>query len=334
MDMLEILFETGVDFILVLQNIGDWLFPPMEFFSFLGTEDFLIIALVLVWAIDYGTGMRMGVILALSAPINRIFKMLFKLPRPYWYDARVRGIGKGEIFFGVPSGHSQVPLALFGFLATTIKQNWAKILIWVGIFLIGISRMVLGMHFYLDVLLGWAFGLIILWAFLRYEEGVLDWLRKMSLASQVGMVFLVSFLLIFAGILIQGANSGYQVPADWVANALASQPNVPPDPFNLDTLTSAVGTLFGIGAGAFWLADRGGFKNTRVIWKQAATFFLGLIGLLALKEGLGAIFPRTPELLGLSLRYIRYAVMGLWLSALAPMLFIKISLGEKKEGGM
>jgi hypothetical protein len=55
-------------------------------------------------------------------------------------------------------------------------------------------------------------------------------------------------------------------------------------------------------------------------------FALGIAVLLALRVGLGAVFPREPEAVGLFFRAVRYAVMGLWAVWLAPWVFVRLRL--------
>ena len=41
--MVEAAYDSGVGFILYLQSLGDWLIPPMQFFSFIGREEFFLL---------------------------------------------------------------------------------------------------------------------------------------------------------------------------------------------------------------------------------------------------------------------------------------------------
>lgn len=91
---------------LALQALGDWLAGPMKFFSFLGSEDFFLIVLPLVyWCVDSALGLRIGVMLMLSVSMKNLFKMSLHGPRPYWVSEQVIGMAS-ETGFGVPSGHA------------------------------------------------------------------------------------------------------------------------------------------------------------------------------------------------------------------------------------
>ena len=92
----------SINFIFAFQSLGEWLLPIMEFFSFLGTEDFYILALpVIYWSIDSALGLRIGVIMLLSTGTNTIFKFAFHSPRPYWVDTGVKAYA-AETSFGLP----------------------------------------------------------------------------------------------------------------------------------------------------------------------------------------------------------------------------------------
>ena len=49
--------------------------------------------------------------------------------------------------------------------------------------------------------------------------------------------------------------------------------------------------------------------------QRVLRYGVGIVGLGVIYLGLGAIFPRTPDLLGFSLRFLRYACLGLWVAA-------------------
>ena len=44
--------------------------------------------------------------------------------------------------------------------------------------------------------------------------------------------------------------------------------------------------------------------------------------------GLDMIFPEGDDLVALLIRYLRYALVGLWVAGLAPLVFIKLQLAK------
>lgn len=98
--------DFGVRFIVMLQGLGNWLELPMKFFSFLGTEDFFMVVLpVIYWCVNTTLGMQVAVILMLSSSVNSALKLAFHGTRPYWYSPTVKGLAS-ETSFGVPSNHT------------------------------------------------------------------------------------------------------------------------------------------------------------------------------------------------------------------------------------
>lgn len=67
-------FEFDLTWVIAFQSVGDWLIAPMRFFSFLGTEEFYILILpILYWCLDSNLGIRVGVIMLFSSGLNFIF---------------------------------------------------------------------------------------------------------------------------------------------------------------------------------------------------------------------------------------------------------------------
>jgi hypothetical protein len=95
----------------------------------------------------------------------------------------------------------------------------------------------------------------------------------------------------------------------------------PLEPRNLKDLLDPAATLLGLGLGAVLLFDRGGFDAAGGGSKRLGRFALGLVGLLAVYYGLRAIFPGAETAIGLILRFVRYALVGFWVSYGAPRVF-------------
>jgi hypothetical protein len=222
------------------------------------------------------------------------------------------------------------PMSVYGLVAATFKRGWVTAVMALVIFFIGLSRLALGVHFLQDVLVGWVFGLIILWLFLRYEEGVLNWFGKRTMAQKIGAVFAVSIGMILLGAVIIAASGGYEVPQAWQANISLAQPNDPVEPFSLDGIITSAAALLGLAIGAFWIQHRGGFNDEGKPWQRIVRFLIGLVGVVILWQGLGSVFPGEQDLLGYTLRFFRYTLVGLWITGLAPLVFMKLNLANEK----
>jgi hypothetical protein len=91
----------------------------MQFFSFLGTEEFFLFFLpFLYWCVDVRLGVRVGVMLSLSNSVNGFFKLAFHQPRPYWLSTQVLP-GVSETSYGIPSGHAQHAATIWGVVGSS-----------------------------------------------------------------------------------------------------------------------------------------------------------------------------------------------------------------------
>lgn len=321
---MQSIIDFGIRFIAGLQSLGEWQTLPMKFFSFLGTEEFYMLVLpVLYWCISSALGMRVAVILMLSGGINDAFKLLFHGPRPYWISTDVQGFAS-ETSFGIPSGHSQNAAAVWGIMAAWINKGWVWITAILIIFFIGISRLYLGVHFPHDVLSGWLIGLLLLWLTLRFWDPVTAWAKKQTLGRQIIAGFLASLCLLLLPVIAYAwtKSSGWQAPPEWASYATQA--------VSLDGAMTSGGTLFGLLAGAAFLARWGWFDEKGAWWKLVLRYLLGVAGVLAIRYGLKFIFPEGETLLALSLRYVRYAFIGFWVTGGAPWVFLKLKLAEKR----
>jgi membrane-associated phospholipid phosphatase len=327
-DVMEWLWEVGVNLVIAVQSLGDWLAAPMRFFSFLGDEEFFLLILpALYWSVDAGLGLRVGVVLLLSGAVNDALKLSMYGPRPYWYSLDVRA-WTAETSFGVPSGHAQIATSVWGMLAAYINRRWVWGVVVFIIFMIGISRLYMGVHFPHDVLLGWLVGALVLWGLLDAWQPVSVWVKEFSLWRQVALAFGFSMLLVLASTIPFLAAQNWEMPAAWMNNVVAAGIEELPHPITLNGIMTISGTLFGLFAGLAWMNTRGGFSAEGTVSRRILRYALGILGIGIIWFGLGAVFPRGEEILAYILRFGRYALVGAWVSAGAPWLFIKLKLAR------
>ncbi len=321
---MDTLLESGVDWIVAIQSLGSWLELPMIFFSNLGNENFFFLVLpLLYWSVDTGLGLRVAFILATSNYFNSIIKLSFAAPRPFWVSTQIEPI-LYENTFGIPSGHAQNAAAFTGIAAARVNTSWAWVTAILLTFFIGFSRLYLGLHFVHDVLAGWVLGYGLLFLFTRFWNPVAGWLRTKTLAQQIALALLTSLIMILVAILATTRLEGYVFPAEWVDNALRAGPL--PDPVSIEGTFTSAGSFFGLAAGAAWIASRGGFLTEGPIEKRALRYVIGLLGIIVLWFGLGQVFPDGETIVPLILRYVRYALVGFWVTGGAPWLFFHFNL--------
>ncbi len=226
----------------------------------------------------------------------------------------------------MPSGHSMNAASIWGSFAASLKKRWMTWLAILMILLIGLSRIYLGVHFLHDVLSGWLVGGLLLWGYLKVEKRIAGWVNQKSLATQFFFSFLVSMALIGLSVAAKAIASSWSMPADWTNNALAVSPDAP-DPFNIEGVITMAGVAFGFLAGlAFWVKKYGAPQVGKKSFRLILRYLLGMAGLAVLYLGLKMVFPEDPELLGQILRFVRYALVGVWVTAGAPLIFRKLKI--------
>jgi membrane-associated phospholipid phosphatase len=316
----------GLPIITGLQSLGTFLVLPMKVLSFLGTEEFFLLVMPgMVWCVDASLGLRMGLVLLTSASFNSMLKIAFGWPRPFWVSDAVTAHAF-ESSYGFPSGHAQASMVLWGRMAAGLRRRAWVIGLGLLIFLISLSRLYLGVHFPSDVLAGWVVGGILLALFLLLEKPVGAWIGRQTLGLQLVIPLLAALVIIGKGAWMSAATADRVVPAEWIARSTAAFPDEPPiNPQALDVVSSA-GTLFGLGTGAVLLRRWGKFSAKGGLGARAARFALGLVGVLLIYFGLRLILPSGEGLLPQSLRFVRYALVGLWVAYLAPWVFVRLRL--------
>lgn len=309
-----------------LQALGAWLVTPMQVITFLGDEEFYVLMLpILYWSFGQMLGLRVGMMLLLSNGFNTFFKFLFRTPRPSWVSDTVTG-HVHESSFGLPSGHAQNAASVWGWLAVEVKQRWFTVVMLMLIFLIGVSRLVLGVHFLGDVLLGWLIGGMLVWSFSAWYKKVGLWVAAQSFGAKLGLVAASTAGLMLLILAARWASGNWVMPSEWATQAGDV------NPFNLDGTFTLGGTWLGFLAGYLILTEKKGhFLANEGGWRRLVRFLVGLVGVVILYFGLGQIFPRGATVASYFFRFLRYSLIGLWISWVGPLVFEKIGVLKFKE---
>ncbi|MCP4139016.1 MAG: phosphatase PAP2 family protein [Chloroflexi bacterium] len=324
------LLNSGIPIILAFQSLGEWLLAPMEWFSFLGTEDFYILIIpVLYWSIDSALALRVGVVMLLSSSVNTIFKFAFHSPRPYWVNADVKALS-AESSFGVPSGHAQNAIAIWGMVGSYFKTKWAWVVAIFFILGISLSRLYLAVHFPVDTVLGLVVGFLLLWVVNRAWNPVSVWAQKESLSKQIFFALAGSLALIFMAAFVAWIFRDWAMPTAWLQNA-ARAGGEAPHPYSLSGIISSAGTLFGLFAGLAWINQHGAFDASGSSKERFLRYLVGLVGLIIIYIGLKVVFPSGDNFVAFFFRYLRYTLLGFWVSGGAPFIFIKLNLADSNK---
>jgi membrane-associated phospholipid phosphatase len=318
------LYVWGIALIKGIQTIENPILTGLiKVLTVLGTELFYIpVILFIFWCIDEKQGLRFAVLILLSAWINGFFKSLLKQPRPYNLDPAV--MRAFEPSYGIPSGHTQHSLVFwvaftrrFAFASPGLAGKTSRmgrplggripagIIALFFILVIPFTRLYLGVHFPTDILAGWFLGGVILAVYFVFGDTI-------------------------AGLLAAGGTR-HQLIA---AAAIALLMNASGTDRNLGGLFLGICGGYGIMLKYIHFTARvRGRKPGSLVLILGARYVLGLAGAIIIFLALRRVLPGESSFLAevpvwgaespyyeLG-RFLRYGLIGLWVSAGAPWLF-------------
>jgi membrane-associated phospholipid phosphatase len=291
---MEPLLPWGLEIIRTIQQVQSPLLNSFFFaVSGLGSSFFLLLVLpALFWCVDYRLGMRVAVVCTLSAFCNSSLKVLFAQPRPFDLDPAL-GIGRAG-GYGLPSGHAQESLLLWGSIAHFIGKKWFWAMTAAILLLIGLSRVYLGVHFPTDVFAGWTVGVILLWLYVVTCGGIENWIsaQKTSIQTLLALAVPLGLLLMHGGVVVV-----YQA-----------------------------GMLLGIGAGAVVKARLVPSGSQCTKEKAVARYVVGVVILAGSLSLLRRLYVHQPAADYLAAGFFHSACNGIWISLGAPWLFRLLKL--------
>ncbi|MFX1480655.1 MAG: phosphatase PAP2 family protein, partial [Promethearchaeota archaeon] len=156
-----ILFYTGLNEAFYSESVQ----PFFKIITYLGEPVvFIIIAAILFLAYDKSYAKNLALSLLITHYMNQIFKSLIKDPRPAPNEPQP---GKFvETSYGFPSDHAQTAVGFWGYIAYEFKDKYkykriqiVPCVISVIIFLVAISRIIIGVHDLQDMIGGLLLGI-------------------------------------------------------------------------------------------------------------------------------------------------------------------------------
>lgn len=193
-------FEEPINYVLQ-KAAGGELKYIWNFFSFLANPAiFLFIFVVYYWNISKDKGIRIAYNFAFVLLAVNTIKSIFNIPRPYVVSDRIDmleldGSGTGSSF---PSGHSALSACLYTSLFLTSFKNLSGLLALIILpTLVALSRVVLGMHYLLDVIVGLGIGYAFTFIFFSLLSKMDNGLKKNLALSVVlsSVAFVISMVL-------------------------------------------------------------------------------------------------------------------------------------------
>lgn len=286
----------------------------MLLITHLGEETaFLAIGIIIFWCVDKYQGYYLMGVGLFGNMANQFLKILCRIPRPWVRDPNFHALESAipeASGYSFPSGHSQTAVGTFGCIAATQKHKVIRAVCIAIMVLVPLSRMYVGVHTPADVLVGSAMALIMVFAFKPLMLG--NGKKNIPVVLAVLTLLSVGYLL-FVEL--------FPFPADI-------------DQHNYESAVKNGYTFIGcfVGLLIVWFVDEKKlhFTNEAVWWAQILKAVLGLVVVLAVKEGtkgvLNGIF--GDEMIA---RAVRYCLVVITAGILWPLSFKWFSKLGKKE---
>lgn len=316
---MEILFQFQLPLMLFFQNIETiFLDTTSEIITVFGESPIpLLITIFIYWCWDKKKGFVVVNSLMSAMMSMQILKAIFRIPRPFMkYPELIQGKRQQTATgFSFPSGHSTTASSFYGGLCYSFKQKWIRTLSIALIVLVPISRLYLGVHWPMDILVGTLIGLVSAFALGRVFE-------KLYRNEKAFMIYTILFALVTLLIalplaIIMDVNTlNYATLAE----------------FKATTLYRAIHNLMqnsAIAAGIFagMALDR---KTLKFVPAQSAkTRILSLVaGLLMLAVVAPLIAIPVAKY---TFEFLTLAFVGIWVTYLFPLIATKLKLMEKEN---
>lgn len=262
---------------------------------------------VLYWCINKKLAYKLGMVFFASGILVQGLKITFHIQRPWVLDSTFEPVGGSKnaaTGYSFPSGHTQGATALYGTFFSVARKGWVKAVCATLIILVAFSRMYLGVHTPMDVIV----SLIVSTACVIFVGKLTERLER---GNSWDMWVCIALAAISVALCI------YSFTLAQLGIVELSQIN---DCFK----SGGAGTAFAIG----WYLERK-YLNFSVrmdrIWKQAVKVILGVAITLAIKSGLKLIAPGN-----IILDYARYFVTVIWAIYLYPLLFNRFAVQKSQ----
>lgn len=284
----------GLEIIRAVQLISSpFLDGFFEFMTNLHHIDFYILTFpLLLWLYDKRFTRYLISVFLVGYATNGFLKHFFDTLRPPADQVRkvFEYTATGP---AMPSGHAQNPLMFWGAIALQVNRRWVTVVLAVVVFLIGLSRIYGGLHWPIDILVGWAIGAVMLFLF-EYTRPF--WVgTHMRLATKL----MAATAIPLVTIALHQATP-WNTPADLAGDAW-----------------TAGGAYLGFWFGSLLEEEWVGFDPRRGTWlTHALKLVLGVAAVLGVRVVLKSLFP--PIAIG---DFFRYIVVGLMVSLIMPWVF-------------
>ncbi len=278
------------------------------------SEPLVLIVVIAVFYFIYdkkfAKNLALSLIFAIS--LNAFLKSIFQDPRPPTNVDPNAEYGYIETSYGFPSSTTQAAIATWGYIAYEFKDKpkpyVVPVILSIFIFLVAISRIIIGVHDLQDIIGGLLIGIGLLIAFIYLEPIIAEKFNTLNLIIKILIASALSVSLFLIGVLLF-PTSGLEL----VEN--------PPIYSDSGAFGQVMGALLGLSVGYLLENKYVNYQPSEVDKKwKIINLILGLIITLVLYIVLSFLIHGN-----VFLRFIRYAVLSFVVFLFVPWIFTKIN---------
>jgi membrane-associated phospholipid phosphatase len=308
----------------LVQFLADHRNPLLTHFflipSFFGSANFYVALTILIYvAWDKRFAIRLSALVLLTMCCNDVLKLFIRNPRPFIAQGTWRQkwavspatANSHAAEYSTPSGHAMGSSAVYSYLAAFARSRVARIFLVLCFVLIGISRPYLGVHYVEDVLIGWAIGIPIALAAVRFSGRLTVLWARCPHFAQIAIALVASVAGFLFGVAVSGNRIDEQV---------------------LD-LTAYCGFLTGMVIACplefriVCFDPRSSIAPVKILRFALSILILGVV-LFGLKAAFRPI-AAAESIAGCALEFLRYVVAEVATMFAAPYLFCEIKLAKR-----
>ena len=286
---------------------GEILWYLLYPFHFIGSEmGFLILMPIIYWSVHKSAGKRLFILALSGAIISSSLKGWWQRPRPFQVAPDQIDSIATTTEPGLPSGHTIFGTIVGLWILHYFRNRKVTLYMILFIVLMGLSRMVHGMHYPQDVVLGWLVGALIFWIYVSTEPFIVRWFRKDPFLKGT----LLSLVLWIVGFTL----------TVFLGEEYESQKSV----------LAPLGALVG-GAGGIFFEERfvgiAPPRKLRVRVIRGITGIVLLVGIyMLLNLGYYGIFEGNHSTPALAFYSLRYVLLGFTVTWFIPWIFQRLKL--------
>lgn len=310
---MEFLFQAQLPLMLFFQKMETaFLDICSEIVTFFGEIPIpLLVGIFIYWCWDKRKGFVVVSSLMSAMMSMQVLKAIFRIPRPFMkYPELIQGKRQQTATgFSFPSGHSTTAAAFYGSLYHNFKLKPLRILCMLLIILVPISRMYLGVHWPMDIVIGTILGLVCAFPLAKLFEKIYD-NNKLFLRFTLSFLMISILIALPLAITMDVSRAGFETLEE----------------FKLTTLYRAIHNLmqnssiaFGLFLGMFLDRRSINFKAADTARTRILSFIVGLASI-----AVPALLLLKIPFLKYTFEFITFSFVGVWATFLFPLIAVKL----------